>query len=234
MKYKLILPALAVCASSLFVAPVMAEHHEKGHGEASMQNLGEFRGSNLINAKVQDNSGEKIGQIEDFVIDPNSGRINFAVVKLSGDLARNGAYTPIPWPMVARAGADLNRKGEPKTLVLNVDRNKLASAQKFNVERWPEKYSVSSSPDKARPVTWGQDVYTYYGVPWTGVAVGAGGTGAAVSTDTGTVHKYRYEDDRYDRGTRYDKPIDNGTAPDGKDVFKFNPRPWPNSEYSTE
>jgi sporulation protein YlmC with PRC-barrel domain len=234
MKYKLLLPTLAVCASSLFVAPVMADH-EKSHAEASMQSAGEFRLSNLMGIKVQDSTGAKIGQVEDFVVDPNTGKIQFAVVKLSGDLAKGGAYTPIPWPMVAHAGANVDRSGGPQVLVLNVDRSKLASAQRFNVAHWPEKYSASMSPDKARPVTWGQDVYTYYGVPWQGAAVGAGatGTGSTVVT-TGTVQPYDYQYQDNSKRSHYDKPIDNGTAPDGKDVFKFNPRPWPNSEYRTE
>ena len=94
--------------------------------------------SNLINAKVQDSAGNRLGHIQDFVVDPNSGKIQFAVLKLNGDLARGGDYTPVPWPLVASANANLNKSGEPKNLVLNVlDRNKLASAQKFNVNRWP-------------------------------------------------------------------------------------------------
>ncbi|MDB6036091.1 MAG: hypothetical protein JWM16_6429 [Verrucomicrobiales bacterium] len=229
MKYKLILPTLAVCTSSLFVSPVLAEHEGVNQANAAMQNVGEFRISNLINAKVQDTAGNRIGHIQDFVVDPNSGKIQFAVLKLSGDLAKGSDYTPIPWPMVSSANANMNRSGEPKSLVLNIDRNKLAAAQKYNVNRWPE----SSHP------TWGQDVYTYYGVPWDSAVAGAGATGTgSVTTDSGTVRHsdYQYQDkpNPRDRQSNYQKPIDNGTAPDGKDVFKFSPRPWPNSEYRHE
>jgi sporulation protein YlmC with PRC-barrel domain len=200
------------------------------HADAAMKNVGDFRISNLLNAKVQDTSGNRIGHIQDFVVDPNSGKIQFAVLKLSGDLAKGGDYTPIPWPMVSSANANLNRSGEPKALVLNVDRDKLASAQKFNVNRWPE---------SSHPVVWGQDVYTYYGVPWDSAAVGAGATGTgSVTTESGTVRQYNYQyqdkPNPRDQQSNYAKPIDNGTAPDGKDVFKFSPRPWPNSEYRHE
>ena len=43
MKYQLILPTLALCTSSLFVSPVMAEHEGVAHADAAMQNVGEFR-----------------------------------------------------------------------------------------------------------------------------------------------------------------------------------------------
>jgi sporulation protein YlmC with PRC-barrel domain len=202
----------------------MAEHEGVVHTDAAMQNVGEFRISNLINAKVQDSAGNRLGHIQDFVVDPNSGKIQFAVLKLNGDLARGGDYTPVPWPLVASANANLNKSGEPKNLVLNVDRNKLASAQKFNVNRWP---------DASHPV-WGQDVYTYYGVPWDNAAAGAIGSGSVSSGTTTYYYQSQEKPNPRDRQSNYDKPIDNGTAPDGKDVFKFSPRPWPNSEYRHE
>jgi sporulation protein YlmC with PRC-barrel domain len=232
MKYKLLLPTLALCAGSLFVSPALADH-EKGlsHTDASMQSIGDFRISNLINAKVKDSAGDRVGQIEDFVVEPNSGRIQFAILKLTGDLAKGGEYTPVPWPLISKANVDVNKAGEPKTVVLNVDRSRLASAQRFSVNRWP---------DRNHPV-WGQEVYTYYGVPWDTTVVGSGATGS-FSTETPPVivqqppsesYYYAHPNPR-DRYTHYSKPIDNGTAPDGKDVFKFSPRPWPYSEYYTE
>jgi len=232
MKYKLLLPTLALCSGALFVSPAMADH-DKGlsHADASMQSVGDFRISNLINAKVKDSSGDRIGHIEDFVVDPNSGRIQFAILKLTGDLAKGGEYTPVPWPLISKANVDVNRAGEPKTIVLNVDHSRFASAQRFSVNRWPE---------RSHPV-WGQEVYTYYGVPWDSTVVGSGSTGS-VTTESGPVIVQQSPSDSYyyehknprDRDTNYKKPIDNGTAPDGKDVFKFSPRPWPNSEYNHE
>jgi sporulation protein YlmC with PRC-barrel domain len=233
MKYKLLLPTLALCTGSLFVSPALADH-EKGvaHADASMQSVGDFRISNLINAKVKDSSGDRVGHIEDFVVEPNSGKIQFAILKLTGDLAKGGEYTPIPWPLISRANVDVNKAGEPKTVVLNIDHSRLASAQRFSVNRWP---------DRTHPV-WGQEVYTYYGVPWDTAAVGTGATGsgsvtvvepAPIVTQPNEYYYSTHPNPR-DRYTHYEKPIDNGTAPDGKDVFKFSPRPWPYSEYRTE
>src|SRR3954471_15771322 len=225
MKYKLLLPTLALCSGALFVSPAMADH-EKGlsHTDSSMQSVADFRIGNLLNATVKDSAGNRIGHIEDFVVEPNSGRVQFAIVKLTGDLAKGGEYTPVPWPLISKANVD------QKTVRLNVDRTRLASAQRFSVNRWP---------DSTHPV-WGQEVYTYYGVPWDTAAVGSGAAGSA-SVQTGPVvgqtsDSYYYYDHKNprDRDTNYKKPIDNGTAPDGKDVFKFSPRPWPNSEYPHE
>jgi hypothetical protein len=228
MKYKLLLPTLALCSGALFVSPAMADQ-EKGlsHTDASMQSVGHFRIANLIGAKVKDSAGDKIGTIEDFVVEP-SGRAQFAIVKLNGGMFKGGTYTPVPWPVIAQANVD------SKTVRLNVDRSKLASAQQFSVNKWPD----SSHP------AWGQDVYAYYGVPWnsTGAAaVSSGGTGSAsiqtapvVVQPTTESYTYTTHKNTRDRYTNYRKPIDNGTAPDGKDVFKFSPRPWPYSEYMNE
>ncbi len=225
MKYKILLPTLALCASSVFLAPASADNDKGTRTDASLENLGDVRIGNLINAKVKNSAGERIGQIEDFVVNPNSGRIEFAVLKL----AKGGDYTPIPWPLLSKSCVDLNRSGEPKMVVLDVEQSRF-DGQKFSINKWPDSHPM-----------WGQDVYTYYGVPWeTPVVSATGATGnPTVVVDSGTAHSYPYSD-RYDhrnprdRDSNWAKPIDNGTAPDGKDVFKFSPRPWPYSEYRHE
>jgi len=228
MKYKLLLPALAICTGSFLLNPAFADDKTTSTTPRAFEGK-EFRLGQWIGTKVKDTQGDKVGQIEDFLADPTSGRVQFAILKLTGDFARNGDYTPIPWPLIANASVEPKRSGEPKTVILNVDKAKLQAGERFNINRWP---------DVSHPM-WGQDVYTYYGVPWEGL--GATGTGA-VGTESGTGVR-DYNDNRYyrhHRNWRYEqprsmeKPIDNGTAPDGKDVFRFNPRPWPYSEFSTE
>ena len=55
----------------------------------------QMQAKNLLGARVNDMHGKKVGQIEDIVIDPS--RRQFAVVKLSGDLAVGDRdFTPIP------------------------------------------------------------------------------------------------------------------------------------------
>ena len=154
---------------------------------------GQMQVKNLLGARVNDAHGKKIGQIEDIVIDP-SHKGQFAVVKLSGDLAAGDRdFTPIPL-------SALRPTSDKSVYQLAVDRSKLQSASRFNVERWP-----------TTSVTWGPDVYTHYGLAYDD----AGAPGANVVVQTG-----------YDERTQlpfdyWEKSVDNGTAPDGKTTFPF-------------
>ncbi len=221
MKFKLLLPALALCAGSLTVRSLFADDDFSTKGgartlrpDAAMQ-ASSMQLSQLLNAQVKDIQGNKVGQLEDFVIDPNSGRVQFAVVRLTGDIGPQGAYTPIPWPLVQQPIASASTVEEPRTVVLNVDRSKLQSVQKFSVNRW----TAQTHP------AWGSEVYSFYGVPWDSSTVSIGGTGSGTMQDPATRQGYYNPDRVGDRQTT--KSVDNGTGPDGKDVFKLRPPPGP-------
>jgi hypothetical protein len=152
---------------------------------------GQMQAKNLLGARVNDMEGKKIGQIEDIVID-RSGQ--FAVVKLSGDLAEgNKNFTPIPLTA-------LRPTNDRHVYQLNVDRSKLQSASRFNVEQWP-----------AASVTWGPDVYTHYGLTYE--AAGAPSANVIVQTGYDTREQLPFD--------YWEKSVDNGTAPDGKTTFPF-------------
>jgi sporulation protein YlmC with PRC-barrel domain len=236
MRRTFLLPAITLCVSgSLFVSGVKAADTVVSERTTtvkteSMDLKGNMNASQLLHSKIVDRPGQKIGELEDIVLDPASGRIQFGVIKLSGDLADSGKYTPVPFSLLKlkdpSAKADVFGHHD---LVLQTDRNKILSASKFNLKSWPDKDYVT---------VWGPDVYTHYGVTMDS-NVARGATGATIQTDTGrdssvTIressprYRYVYEHEYVDRDTA--KPIDNGTGPDGKDTFRLTPRPWPYSE----
>jgi sporulation protein YlmC with PRC-barrel domain len=53
--------------------------------------------SKVIGTNVQDPNGEKIGEVEDVVLDKESNSILFAVVGFGGFLGMAEKYHPIPW-----------------------------------------------------------------------------------------------------------------------------------------
>lgn len=53
--------------------------------------------SKVIGTNVQDQKGEKIGEVEDVVLDKESHTILFAVVGFGGFLGMAEKYHPIPW-----------------------------------------------------------------------------------------------------------------------------------------
>ena len=56
-----------------------------------------IRAKKVLGTKVTDPSGNKIGQIEDVILDKNSNSILFAVVGFGGFLGIAEKYHPIPW-----------------------------------------------------------------------------------------------------------------------------------------
>jgi sporulation protein YlmC with PRC-barrel domain len=57
-----------------------------------------IRARKVIGTKVKDPSGQKIGEVEDVVLDKESNDIMFAVVGFGGFLGIAEKYHPIPWP----------------------------------------------------------------------------------------------------------------------------------------
>src|SRR5262245_7950948 len=56
-----------------------------------------IRAANVIGTNVHDASGEKIGEVEDIMLDKLSNNIMFAVVGFGGFLGMAEKYHPLPW-----------------------------------------------------------------------------------------------------------------------------------------
>ena len=56
-----------------------------------------IRARKVIGTTVLNTQGEKVGEIEDVVLDKTSDRIMFAVVGLGGFLGIGEKYHPLPW-----------------------------------------------------------------------------------------------------------------------------------------
>jgi sporulation protein YlmC with PRC-barrel domain len=56
-----------------------------------------IRAKTVIGTSIKDATGEKIGQVEDIVLDKLSNNIVFAIVGFGGFLGMGEKYHPIPW-----------------------------------------------------------------------------------------------------------------------------------------
>ena len=215
-------------AGSLYAAEIEVRTDSKGARTdlktTELKSGQQCTAKHLLGARVNDAQGQKIGEIEDLVIDPASGgRVQFAVVRLSGDLAQgNKVFTPIP---IAALRPDTTRASteQPGVYMLTVDRSKLLGASRFNVERWPAEQTTYAM--------WGPDVYSHYGMSWD--ATGAPGSGVYIQQGQANRDVYiQQQPNDAGRGLEYkenlepptdfrEKSVDNGTAPDGKTTFPF-------------
>jgi len=56
-----------------------------------------IRAKKVIGTSVKNTAGQKIGQVEDIVLDKQSNNIIFAVVGFGGFLGMNEKFHPVPW-----------------------------------------------------------------------------------------------------------------------------------------
>lgn len=173
MKLKVLLRTVAACAtSSLIAGSLMAAQVDSsspgissgdtnslgssprsgsswgtsrsGSSLSATSRMGPERLSQLMSATVKDQEGNAVGQISDFVVQPNSGRIQFAIISLSD---QNGKLTAVPFTLI-RSGSEAN------TCTLNCSKDKLAGSQTFDSSSWPDFTQPSTS----------QQIYSYFGV----------------------------------------------------------------------
>ena len=100
----------------------------------------------LIGDRVVNRKGEDLGKIEDFMIDPEQGRVGYAVLSFGGFLGMGNRLFAIPWEALKLAP-------EKKQFILDVDKKKLENAPGFDKDNWPD------FADRQ----WGSTIYKYYG-----------------------------------------------------------------------
>lgn len=102
--------------------------------------------SSLTGDKVVDSAGEKLGSIDDLMIDLDRGDIAYAVLSVGGLFGMGDKLFAIPWSAFRVDTVE-------KQLVLNVNKDKLEQAPGFDKDNWPDFADQS----------WGESVHSHYG-----------------------------------------------------------------------
>jgi len=129
-----------------------------------------FRTTKITGAAVNDASGNRIGQIEDLLVNPGSGRIDFAVISLNNAGASISSspesstlnsttagqrLVPVPWSLLRPGPTDTSAGAmQQPTFTLNVSQDKLNQAPTIDRDSWA---NISDS-------SWRRSVYSYYGI----------------------------------------------------------------------
>ena len=104
--------------------------------------------SKVEGTTVYNLQGDKLGSIDDLVIDKRSGQVRYAALEFGGFLGMGGDRYPLPWNMLKY---DTDKDG----YVVNVDKTQLVQAPRYAEDEAPN-YSDE----------YGRKVYDYYGFPW--------------------------------------------------------------------
>ena len=104
--------------------------------------------SRVEGTKVYNHAGDKLGSIEDLIVDKRSGQVRYAALEFGGFLGLGTDHYPLPWSMLHY---DTVKDG----YVVDLDKSQLENAPH---------YSYSDAP--AYTDTYEQKVHSHYGVEW--------------------------------------------------------------------
>ena len=86
-----------------------------------------IRASKVIGTVVKDSGGERLGKVEDVVLDKQSNKIMFGVMSFGGVLGMGEKYHPVPW-------AALNYDETEGAYVINMTKDQLKAAPADSLE----------------------------------------------------------------------------------------------------
>ncbi|GEM_PF-2849495 len=89
------------------------------------------KASKLIGTEVENLQGQNLGEIQDIVVDMQSGKMSYAVLSVGGFLGVGEKYIAVP----TSAFGFSPEKGK---LTLNADKEKVKAAQGFVKSQWPD------------------------------------------------------------------------------------------------
>jgi sporulation protein YlmC with PRC-barrel domain len=97
--------------------------------------------------EVYNTKGEHLGEVEDVIIDKQSGKVAYAVMSFGGFLGIGEKYHPVPWSMLKY---DTGKSG----YVVPLDKRTLEQAPSYDLDEL-----------KFQDRAWNTQVYDYYKVP---------------------------------------------------------------------
>src|SRR5262249_11848959 len=102
----------------------------------------------LIGVPVRNSSGEALGHIKELIVDPVSGRVDFAIIALESLVGTEDRLIAVPWNALGiPSGRDY--------VLLEMEKIALERAPSFATREWP---------DFNNPVARSR-IYKYYGLP---------------------------------------------------------------------
>lgn len=87
---------------------------------------GTITGDQVVNAQ-----GDDLGNIKDLMINPEDGKVEYAVLDFGGFLGMGDKFFAVPF---TQFGVDRDKH----RMVLNVDKDRLKEAPGFDKDNWPD------------------------------------------------------------------------------------------------
>jgi hypothetical protein len=120
-----------------------------------MENVARDETPSLISAdkvegtSVYNQEGDKLGTVEEIMIDKRSGRVAYAVMSFGGFLGMGESHHPLPWQVLHY---DTDRNG----YVVPLSKDVLEKAPTY----------TDATPAHWDDPAWNQNIYKYYNATW--------------------------------------------------------------------
>ncbi len=92
-----------------------------------------FRSSKLIGMNVRNMKGETLGTIDDFVVDVRTGKVQYAAMSVGGVFGIGDKLLAVPFSELK-----FDHGQDEMFFVLNLAKDKIASAPGFDKSDWPD------------------------------------------------------------------------------------------------
>ena len=92
-----------------------------------------YRVSEVVGMEVQNRDQEDLGEVNDMVIDLNSGKVEYAALSFGGVLGLGDKLFAIPWNAMK-----LRSEENSHFFVLGIDQERLKKAPGFDQDMWPD------------------------------------------------------------------------------------------------
>src|SRR6187549_1167468 len=142
--------AISALALGLLMSTAVLAADTSPQGTANgnkVQAVKAFRSSTLVGMEVRNLHDEKLGTIDELVINVEQGRVAYAALGVGGFLGLGEKLFAIPWNEFT-----IKHTEKEHFVVLDMDKEKLKAAPGFDKDHWP---------NVADP-NWSQDVDRYY------------------------------------------------------------------------
>jgi sporulation protein YlmC with PRC-barrel domain len=108
--------------------------------------------SEIKGAKVTNFQNQDIGDVDEVLIEPDTGQVRFAVLSVGGFLGLGSTKVAVPWP----AFQIVTERGTLKYLMLDATRERLEKAPRVEGKNYERLYPA----DAAEPI------FVYWDVEW--------------------------------------------------------------------
>lgn len=108
-------------------------------------------GSTISGSHLKNFQGEDIGTIHDLVVNPDTGRVRFAVLDVGGFLGMGDTKVVVPWGAV---GLEKNKPGSEPSYVIDATKERLKTAPKFDASKMSDLYTRANA----------QPIFDYYSI----------------------------------------------------------------------